>query len=70
MVQKLTMGFTKNGGEIKNVQIQPISMVSGSTYKSAKVSLGSTLAHSVEMKQMLRRLQGIPSGCSSCGGKK
>tara|TARA_E500000331_G_C17267241_1_gene717659 strand:- start:46 stop:258 length:213 start_codon:yes stop_codon:yes gene_type:complete len=70
MVQKMGMDFTKSGGGKVNVQMmQPISMISRFN-KTSKVSLGATLAHSVEMKQMLRRLQGLPSGCSSCGGKK
>lgn len=40
-------------------------------YSSSKIGLNNTLAYCTEMKQMFRRLQGIPSGCSSCGkGKK
>lgn len=70
MVQKIKMDFTKSGVGGMNIPIQPISMISRSNFKSSSISLASTLSHGVEMKQMLRRLQGLPSGCSSCGGKK
>jgi len=63
MVQKITMDFSRG-----KTQVKAIPQLT--TNFNPQISLASTLAHSVEMKQMLRRLQGIPSGCSSCGGKK
>ena len=62
MVQKIQMDFSRGKTQVK---ILPQSTINF----NPKISLTSTLAHNVEMKQMLRRLQGVPSGCTSCGGK-
>jgi hypothetical protein len=69
MVQKIRMDFSQSGASHgKAMTISP-NIITRQT--SSKVSLASTLSHCVEMKQMLRRLQGLSSGCSSCGkGKK
>jgi hypothetical protein len=69
MVQKIRMDFSQSG--ISQGKVTPIAPNIITRQSSTKVSLASTLSHCVEMKQMLRRLQGAPSGCSSCGkGKK
>ena len=69
MVQKIRMDFSQSG--ISQGNVTPIAPNIITRQSSTKVSLASTLSHCVEMKQMLRRLQGAPSGCSSCGkGKK
>ncbi len=62
MVQKIPMDFSRGKTQVKILPQYVNSF-------SSKISLNSTLAHNVEMKQMLRRLQGVPSGCTSCGGK-
>ena len=62
MVQKILMDFSRGKTQIK-VAPQYVNNF------NPKIGLNSTLAHNVEMKQMLRRIQGIPSGCRSCGGK-
>lgn len=66
MVKKIHMDFSQSGSSQGRVISVTPNIITG----QRKVSLASTLSHSVEMKQMLRRIQGIPSGCSSCGGKK
>lgn len=67
MVQKIRMDFSQSGAsQGKVVAINP-NIITRQTF--SKVSLASTLSHCVEMKQMLRRIQGLSSGCSSCGGK-
>ena len=68
MVQKIRMDFSQSGASHgKVVAINPNILTRQS---SSKVSLASTLSHCVEMKQMLRRLQGLSSGCASCGKGK
>ena len=64
MVKRISM----NIGQPKNESVLHANVPSMNNF--SKISLGSTLAQCAEMKQMLRRIQGIPSGCSSCGGKK
>lgn len=62
MVQKVNMIFSKPKGKMT---VLPQIVIPNS-----RPALSNTLQYSVEMKQMLRRIQGLPNGCSSCGKKK
>jgi hypothetical protein len=63
MVQKVNMLFSKPTNRANATLIQPI-------IPNSRPAMSNTLRYCSEMKQMIKRIQGVPSGCSSCGGKK
>ena len=68
MVKKMSMDFTNNGSY--GLQKLALPAPSGMFSNPSKISLGSTLVQCAELKQMLRRFQGLSTGCSSCGKAK
>lgn len=63
---KLNMHFNKPSDRNKNIKyITPVFVNS-----SKSVGLLTNLHASVQMKQMIRNIQGMSGGCSSCGKKK
>lgn len=71
MVQKIPLLFNTSGSNMLMSQNKVVPVVMPLKTPVSKVSMTATISHNLELKHMLRVMQGLPrnSGCSTCGKK-